>query len=246
MTTTNKDITNKDTINKDKHAPDKEPIPAVNLSPTAMVDSVADWPLNRVVDVLKRKEKEFTGQQRSDPHQVSYRTGIRGLLSAVDELAVRYGVPRTKMSRWLSYHGIAIAREDTLISKLSIVYSQIRRAALDTGDLDTLDILNTRVAYTAKNPETASGSLSLYESWVWTEFQQIALMCGVRGYQAVHLFMLRSVLTTDFYGMNGVLLEFGAESERWDKWIRFRLAGVATLSEGSPLSADKLTRHNDI
>ena len=221
----------KDNIKGKKDAP-----PAVNLSPFAMIDSVAEWSLNQVVDTLKRKEKEATGL-RPESQQVSFRIGIRGLPSAIDELAMRYGVPRTKMSRWLSYHAIAIAREDGLISKLSAVFSQVRRTALEAGDLDTLDILNNRVAYSAKNPETISGSMSLYELWVWTDFQQLALVCGVHGYHMVHLFMLRSILTTDFYGLDGVLQEFEAESKRWDKWMKFRLAGVVSLAEGSPLSS---------
>jgi len=228
MTSTGKDT--QTTVQGDS----PEGIPAINLSPAAMVDNIADWPFNRVVDMLKRKEKEAGSNYRPGESHFSYRYGIKGLVPTIDELAARYGASRGRVFRWLTYHGIAIAREDAFIVKLTGIYSQVRRSALGDRGTDVLDILNSRLPYSPRNMSDTTGSIPLYEPWVKSDFQEKAMVCGVHDYSIAQLFILRSILTADFYGLDSIFREFESESERWDKWMQARLGFVSSLVEGDP------------
>src|SRR3990172_4049841 len=97
----------------------------VSLSPKSIVDSVADWPLHRVVEHLRKKEKEE--KERDQDSRVFSRSSIRFLNTVIDEVAHEFDVSRGRMTRWLSYHGLVILREDRVVSDLRKSYTQLRR-----------------------------------------------------------------------------------------------------------------------
>ncbi len=203
----------------------------VSLSPKSMVDSVADWPLHRVVEHLRKKEKEEKDRRYEDCH-VTGRYAVRMLTDTVDGLAGRYEVTRARMSRWISHQALAILREDLSVGKLLTLCSSIRSKALDGADADTLAIMGSLTAYRATNLAECSVSLYLYEPWMKAEFQEKATICGVRVFPLVQLFFMRSILTIDFEGFAGVLEVFQYESDRWDTWVKHRLGMLEKLSTG--------------
>lgn len=205
----------------------------VNLSPAAMVDSVAEWPLHRVVDHLRKKEQDDNAPAE-ESRRVSYRNNIRLLSSAVGDAAKRYGVSQSKMQRWLSYHAAAMVKDDATLSNLTDRYVQLTRIGLLDADSDLLDILNAIVPYSPKNIEDRPGVIDLYSAWVRTDFQEIATVCGVYAYRVAQVYTMRSIMTGDHENMAGLMREFTIESDRWDRWMNMRLRAIDGMLERNP------------
>ena len=196
----------------------------VSLSPKAMVDSVADWPLHRVVEHLRKKEKE----EKESTSRLSCRSSIKSLVTVMDELATRYGVSRNHISRWLSYHGVAFARDDAVIGKLVAVRTKIRQASLLIDDTDTMDLMNSLLPYSPRYQDSEPVHLSIFD-WVSSEFDDIARACGVYKYQVIQVFLAKSVLTDEIERMAGTASRLVAEVARWDIWMDFRLGALERL-----------------
>lgn len=203
----------------------------VSLSPKAMVDSVAEWPLHLVVDHLRKKEKD--SKDAVVPSRVACRSTIKLLTSVIGDLATRYGVSRSRMCRWLSYHGVALAREDITITRLSAVYAKVRQEALLLDDADTIDIMNSMVSYSPRIVDDSPSHLYLYEPWVSAVFDDMSLVCGVHKYHIVQVFLLKSVLSGDVDYLGETVARLVSEVARWDKWMGFRLAALERLMVGS-------------
>jgi len=211
---------------------DRDEKAVVNLSPKAMVDSVAEWPLHRVVDHLRRKEQE--SGVAPEESRISYRSNIRMLTSAVSDAAKSYGVSQSKLCRWLSFHAISMAKDDTMLTDMVAKYAQLTRVGLEAADADVLDILNAIVPYSPKNVAEHAGMLHLYAPWIRSEFQELAVVCGVYAYRIVQVFIMRSIMTGDHEDMVNLMREFTIESERWDKWMRMRLGAIEGMLDKSP------------
>jgi len=207
----------------------QEQLPVVNLSPKAMVDNVSDWSLRQVVDHLRKKEKEdkIKGYSESDC-RVFHSSSVRFFCSIVDEIAASYGASRGKVCRWLSYHGIAIAREDTLICRLLESYSKVRREALVGDSPAVADILDSLIPYAPSDEDGRRVSFYVYSSWTLSEFEELARVCGTHTCQVAQIFMLRSVLTCDLPILENVADRIKRELDTWDRWMRFR-AGVLNI-----------------
>lgn len=200
----------------------KEKPRGVPLSPKSMVDSVADWPLHQVVDHLRQKEKEDKVDVEVDC-RLFHTSGIRLFNSITGELAENYGVSRGKMCRWLSYHGIEIARCDRLLNDLSSAYSQIRKAAIESNSHAIASIQEGASPYAPMEEEGKRVNFYVYNSWVLSDFNKLAEVCGVVASQVAQVFILRSVLTCDLPQMVSVAARIQAESDWWDKWVKYRL-----------------------
>jgi len=207
----------------------EEETKGVSLSPAAMVDSVADWSLHQVVDYLRKKEKE--GKDAVQPSRMFCRSTVKSLVDVVDEVAAGYGVSRTRMSRWLSYHGIAIAREDAVIGKLAGVQSSVRSICLLEDDTDTMDVMNSLVPYAPRVVDENAVHLHLYDVWVGSEFEDIARVCGVYRYRAVQIFLIKSILSEGTEKLGETASRLSSELKRWDTWMGFRLAAFENLVE---------------
>ena len=199
----------------------------VPLSPKSMVDSVADWPLHRVVEHLRKKEKE----EHWETTQLSCRSSIKSLVTVMDGLATGYGVSRNRISCWLSYHGLTFAREDATIAKLQSVRSGIREIALLVDDTDTIDLMESLIPYSPRFQDSDFIHLPMYD-WVSSEFDDLARSCGVHKYQIAQLFICKSILTDDIDRIAGAASRLSEEVSRWNKWMRFRLGAMEGLSGG--------------
>ena len=166
----------------------------VSLSPKSMVDSVADWPLHRVVEHLRKKEKEERdkGKESAQPNRMFCRSTVKSLVDIIDSMAGGYGISRNKMSRYLSYHGITIAREDTTIARLAKAQSFIRDACLLDDDTDTLDIMNSLMPYSPRVSDDNSVHLLIYDAWVASDFEDMARVCSVFKYRIVQVYLIKS------------------------------------------------------
>ena len=198
----------------------------VNIAPSSMVEeSIADWPLHLVIEYLRKKEKDdkISGVNESDCRLFCRANGMRFFDGLAGELATLYGVTRGRVCRWLSYHGIFIARGDDVISRLSEAYVSARRAAISADDPDIVDIIDGLTPY---SPVDRDGRFSVYVygPWVASEFTDIAQVCGVSPAQVAQVYMAKSLLTCDSPYLSSVTNRLRRESERWDKWMRFRLA----------------------
>lgn len=194
----------------------------VSLSPKSMVDSVADWPLHRVVEHLRRKEKEEKSDVETDC-RLFHTSGIRLFNSITGELAESYGVSRGKMCRWLSYHGVEIARGDRLLNDLSSVYSDVRRVAIESNSHAIAGIQESPSPYAPKEEDGKRINFYVYNSWVLSDFNKLAEICGVVASQVAQVFILRSVLTCDLPQMTNIADRIQAEADWWDKWVRYRV-----------------------
>jgi len=194
----------------------------VNIAPSSMVEeSIADWPLHLVIEYLRKKEKEGAADVELDCRLFGT-SSIRLFTSIVDELAEHYNVSRGKMSRWLSYHGTFIAREDSTLTALFSIHSRIRKLALE-GDCSAIaDILGSGTPYSPCGEEGKRVSLYVYSSWVLSYFNQSATVCGVSPSQVAQIYMLRSMLSSDLPVLTSVADRIARESKWWDRWMRFR------------------------
>lgn len=196
----------------------------VSISPSSMVDSAADWPLHRVVERLRQKEKE----ERPAINGVHCRSSIRAFVVLVDELASRYKVSRSRMSCWLAYHGLVFAREDAVITKLVSAQAEVRRASLLVDDTDTIDMMNSLIPYSPRGLESIDIQLPLYD-WVASEFGDLARACGVHRCQIVQIYQSKSLLSDDVDAIAGAAARLVAEVSRWDLWMGFRLGALERL-----------------
>jgi hypothetical protein len=194
----------------------------VSLSPKSMVDSVADWPLHRVVKHLRNKEKEDKGDVEADC-RLFYTSGIRLFSSITGELAENYGVSRGKMCRWMSYHGVEIARCDRLLNDLSSAYSRVRRIAIESNSHAIAGIQESVSPYTPMEEDGKRTNFYVYNSWVLSDFNKLAEICGVAASQVAQVFILRSVLTCDLPQMVNIAGRIQVESDWWDKWVKYRI-----------------------
>jgi len=191
-----------------------------------MVDSVADWPLPRVVEYLRKKEKEDKDKGVMDTDcRLFYTSGIRMFSTIVDELADGYGVSsRGQMSRYLSYHGAEIAKQDRAIADLQKVFSRIRKSALDKDSQSITDIQESGLSYSPREPEGKRISFYVYSSWVVSDFTRFGQLCGVHPVQVAQVYMVRSILTSDLPSLSGVAGRLKVESDWWDKWMKYRFS----------------------
>ena len=192
----------------------------VPLSPKSMVDSVADWPLHRVVELLRKKEKEE--KERDQDCRVFSRSSIRFLNTVIDEVASEFDVSRGRITRWLSYHGLEIFRVDKVISDLSKSYAQLRRQAVQTNDPDIASIIDAPIPYSPADSDDERTSYRVY-MWVQADIEDLAKVCGAYSGRIVQMAMTRSILTADIPVLETVSSRLRTESERWDRWMKFRL-----------------------
>ncbi|MGR3295833.1 MAG: hypothetical protein ACUZ8A_06365 [Candidatus Bathyanammoxibius sp.] len=202
---------------------------SVSLSPTAAVDSIAEWPLGQVVQYLRKKEKEQTERIQAVP--LFCRSAFRSLVDVLDALATSYGVSRNRMSRWASYHGLAIAQESSIVTQMSTALSTIRSACLLEDDTDTLDMMKNLSAYAPRFVVAEVTQLQLYGSWVGSEYDELSRTCSVYKYRVAQVYIIKSVLSDgpDRFGETGVRLQM--ELDRWDTWMKVRLASLEILVE---------------
>jgi len=206
---------------------------AVNLSPDAASESVADWPLAQVIDYLKQKDKDKPNN-KGEYCRVSYRTNIRLLSDVIVDASSRYHVSQSQMSKWISFHAISMAQDDIVVSSLVVKHNELIRVGLQDADADMLDVLHAVVPYSPKHIVEKRGYLRLYDTWVLSGFDELAQACGVWSYRVVQVFMLRSILTYRPPGMEKLAGELELESTRWDKWMRMRLGAIASMLEKNP------------
>ena len=196
----------------------------VSLSPKSMVDSVADWPLSRVVEHLRQKEKE----DRPTTTSLHCRSSIKSFMAMIDELADRYRVSRNRMSCWLAYQGLVFAREDAVVAKLISIQSKVRKASLMADDTDTIDMMNSLIPYSPYLQESIDIQLFLYD-WVSSEFDDLSRVCGVHKHHIVQIYQSKSMLTDDVDGLVGVSSRLVREVSRWDSWMGLRLGALEQL-----------------
>jgi len=200
----------------------------ISLSPKTMVDNVSDWPLHRVVEHLRKKEKE-----KQDPvaqsSRVHCRSTVKSLVDVIESIASNYGVPRNRMCRWLSYHGIAIARDDIVISKLAQAQTIIRNTCLLSDDTDSLDVMNSLTPYAPKIIDEAHIHIPVYDIWVDSDFDDMARVCGVFKYRIVQIYLIKSILSDDVDKFQSTANRLMSELARWDTWMDFRLCALEGL-----------------
>jgi len=208
--------------------PDDPKPPGVSLSPSAMTDSVSEWPLSRVVDTIKKKVK---GEDKPTVAILFCRSSVKSLLPMIDELAASYGVSRNQMSSALSYHGLSLARDDGTITQMSSVCAEIRRVALLEDDTDTLDMMNSLLPFSPRIMEECRFKLAMFD-WVSSSFEELSTVCCVSRSWLVQVYQMKSVLTDDVTLVAGIAARFNAEVARWDKWMGTRLALLERLQKG--------------
>jgi len=189
-----------------------------------VAESVAEWPLHRVVEHLRRKEKEEKDKGALDMDcRMFSRSGIRLFLPVAEELAEYYDVSKGKMCRWLSYHGIAFAREDGSITSLSQTFSKVRRTALERDSRAIANIQNVQAPYAPLDEDGRRVDFYVYSSWVTSAFGDIAQQCGVAPAQVAQIYMVRSMLTCDLPLVGGVVgNRLQREWDWWGKWMVYR------------------------
>ena len=193
----------------------------VPLSPKTMVDSVADWPLHQVVAHLRQKEKD--GGASGDARVYS-RSSIRMLNTVIGRLHKSFGISRGRMCRCLTYHGLAIMKDDPIICNLDKTYVEAQNLSLSKDDPSISDIINHLVPYAPVDSDTEKSSYRVYDSWMMAEVEDISQVCGVYPGQYIQMAMLRSILTHDDPNITGVAPRLVKESHHWDIWMSFRLA----------------------
>jgi hypothetical protein len=194
-----------------------------------MVDSVASWSLDQVIRYLrKRVQEEKTDVQ---PVRLHCRSTVRSLSDLIDHLAVLNQVTRVQMSRWISYHGAAIARDDVVVAKIIELQNPLRLACLQDDDTDTLDMMHRLTPYSPRVADTDEAVFYLFDPFVASEFEEIAQVCGVFKYRVAQIFMLKSVLTSPAEGFGETVARFRQEIDRWDMWMRVRKDALVSLTE---------------
>jgi len=201
----------------------------VSISPASMTDSVADWPLHRVIEHLRQKEK--ADKDAIQPVRLHCRSTIKSLVDVIDSLAKRYDTSRNRLCRWMSYHAAYFAREDATITKLTGVQSLVRDLCLMDDDTDTLDIMNSLTPYAPRVVDENTAHLYLYDAWVASDFDDMARVCGVYRYRIVQVYLIKSILSGDSAQFGETANRLVSEAHRWDTWMQFRLGALETLVE---------------
>ena len=192
----------------------------VSIAPSTMIaESVAEWPLHRVVERLRKEDKD--NKDREQDCRVYSRSSIRFLNTVIDEVSSEFDVTRGRMTRWLSYHGFMMFREDKCITDLKASYVRLRRQSLMSDDPDMAAIINSLNAYTPADSGEEKSSYRIY-AWVQADAEELAQICGMFVGRVVQLAIIRSALTCDIPSITLANNRLRAESERWDKWMRFR------------------------
>jgi len=201
----------------------------VNIAPSSMVEeSIAEWPLHRVVDFLRRREKEEKPVLQSV--RLHCRSTIKSLVDIIDSLVIEYHVQqRSKMCRWLSYHAVMIARDDAVVSRLAAAQTILRNACLVEDDTDTLDIMHSLTPYSPRFVDESDAGLSLYDTWVASDFEEYARVCGVHRYRITQVYIVKSILSGDTGRFGETAMRLRREVERWDTWMDFRLGATENL-----------------
>lgn len=189
------------------------------LNAASMTDPIAEWPLSRVVALLRKKEKEKDGPIPES--RVFCRSSIRFLDTVLDEVASELGALRGSTTRWLSYHGLEIFRNSGVIKDLQKSYSLLRRRAIETNDPDMAAIINAMVPYSPADSNEDRAAYRLYPH-VHAGLEELAQICGAPVGRMVQMAMVRSILTADLPVLEPVAARLGTESERWNRWMRFR------------------------
>jgi len=191
---------------------------SVRLHTSSMVDPVSEWPLSRVVALLRKREKEGP----TPDSRLFCRSSIRFLSTVLDEVASGLGAPRASATRWLSYHGLEIFRDDRVIKDLQKEYSLLRRKAVETDNPDIAAIINAVVPYSPADSDNDRASYRIYP-WVQSDLEDMAQICGTHTGRVAQMAMVRSILTADLPVLEFVTARLQTESERWNRWMRFRL-----------------------
>lgn len=200
----------------------------VPLSPKSMVDSVADWPLYRVVEYLKKKEQD--SGDLGQVIRVHCRTSIKMLPDVIDEVASRFGLSRSRFSRWLSYHSAAVVSDDPVIARLSQAQERIRSACVFDDDTDTMDIMNSLIPYTPRILDSSPVHIVVYDARIANQFDKCSRVCGVYKYRILQIYLVKSIMMDeagDKLGDTGTRLR--SEIDRWDDWMAFRLGALEAL-----------------
>lgn len=201
----------------------------VPLSPSTAVDSIAEWPLGQVVQYLRKKEKEET--ERVQPVMLYCRHAFRSLVTILDSLATSYDVSRNRVSRWASYHGVAIALESPIVSRMSQALTTVRDACLLDDDTDTLDMMNNLSAYAPRFIVAETTQLQIYGPWTGSEYDELARTCSVYKYRVVQIYIMKSILSDETARFGETAVRMQMELDRWDSWMKLRLASLETLVE---------------
>jgi len=59
--------------------------------------------------------------------------------------------------------------------------------------------------------------------WVQADIEDLAKVCGMYSGRIVQMAMSRSILTAEIPVLETVFGRLRIESERWDRWMKFRL-----------------------
>lgn len=189
---------------------------------------MADWTLGKVVDALRKKEKEAGGPPQSI--RLHCRSTMRSLRNVMDLLAVDFGTSRSRMCAWLSYHGRAIAADDQAVASMTAMMSIIRNTCIPKDDTDTLDMMNSLTPYSPR--VITDGELThlvLYDSSVASSYEEVAGACGVYMYQAAQIYIVKSILMGDIGKLGELGVRLLEEVSRWDKWMKIRSVALRGL-----------------
>lgn len=198
------------------------------LGASTMVDEpVSQWSLQRVVEFVKKKEKDNSAIDQD--HRVYSRSCIRLLNAVIDELSVAFGLARSSMCRCLSYHGVNILHDDPILRSVADRYQKVRKLAIANDDPDLIDIINNIVPYTAASVSAAKVSFRVYDGWALASLEEMSKPCGMFPGSLAQVAMIRSIMTCDSPDFTAITNRLSREANRWNRWLRFRalVLGVA-------------------
>jgi len=201
----------------------------VSLSPRTMVDSVSEWSLHRVVDYLRKKEKD--GEKPASSF-ISCRFYIRSLAEALDYIKKPLGgLSRSQVCRCLSYHSIALVREDKTLSQIVNARDELLKRCLNAGDDDTMAIMNTPSPYAPVLVRERRLNIPVYAEWVTSDIEEYADACGVWRWQLIQIYLIKSLLGDGevVEELSGLANQWGREISCWDTWMAYRLGELHGL-----------------
>lgn len=194
----------------------------VSISPSAMVDLIADWNLSKVIDHLKKKEKD---KEELPDSRVYCRSSIRFLNTVIDSVSARLGMSSSQLTRCLTYHGVAILHDNNVISGLNKYLREARELAMQLNNPDIDAIIRNLVTYTPEQLDAEKTSFRVYDFNILSEIEEMSADCGVYSGQLAQIAMVRSLLTADgLENYTSVFDRLQRESRRWDAWMSYRLA----------------------
>lgn len=208
---------------------DQPPCQGVSLSPSLMIeDTAADWTLTQVVQHLRCKK--LTGESDSSLDcRLFHTTGISLFETIVDGVAYSFKMTRSMMSRWLTYHGAAMATADPLIQRLRCVSDRLRDMSLMEDNEAIARIQENQAVYFPKKQESKRLTMFVYNAGVQATLSDIARVCGVHPLHVAQIYSAKSILIDDFPSMTNVMSRLMEELEWWRKWMTYR-AGALELS----------------